>query len=138
MAVSLALDIGKKRTGVAITDPFGCIAFGLETVETDKLISYLQRLIEEKNISYIVMGIPVGLRGEETDATQWVKDLAEKIKARFPTKKYAFVDERFTSKIAQQTLIQSGKNKKQRQNKPLTDKVSAVLILQSWLESQPK
>ncbi len=134
MSKILALDVGGKRTGVAITDELAMIASGLDTVPTQDLLPYLTKLLEQEKIETIVIGLPKHLDGRDTDATAIAQGVEKQIVQKFPQIKTAFVDERFTSSIAKQAILSSGAKKKQRRNKELVDKVSAVVILQSYLE----
>lgn len=134
MGQILAIDFGKKRCGLAITDDLQIVASGLDTVETTQLMAFLQNYFQQNEVEAIVVGQPVDLRGNmsevETDILQFIKGF----KKEFPNVRVERFDERFTSKIASYFISQSGKNKKQRQEKGLIDKVSATLILQQYLE----
>lgn len=135
MAQKIALDIGKKRTGIAITDTSNIIASGLTTVSTDELISYLRDQFSSTDVDTIVIGKPSHLDGSATDATTIVDEVVGKLKKSFSTKRFVFIDERFTSKLAKQAILQRGARKKERRNKALVDKVSATIILQTFLET---
>lgn len=130
----IAIDYGLKRTGLAWTDPLQIIATALETVPTDTLVDRLKALLAKESVEAIVLGYPTRLDGEDTDTTAPVKALAEKLKALFPDKEIAFQDEQFTSKMAMEAMIRGGVPKKKRRDKALVDQVSAVLILQDFLE----
>lgn len=130
----MALDFGKKRTGIAATDSLKLIANSLITVETSELLSFLKKYFEKEEVEAIVLGLPVNLKNEKTDATQSVRTFAKKLELAFPEKKLHFYDERFTSKIALQTLITAGTTKKYRKDKGNIDKISATIILQDWME----
>lgn len=136
MGQILAIDFGKKRCGLAITDDLQIVASGLDTVETTQLMAFLQNYFQQNEVEAIVVGQPVDLRGNmsevETDILQFIKGF----KKEFPNVRVERFDERFTSKIASYFISQSGKNKKQRQEKGLIDKVSATLILQQYLEQK--
>lgn len=134
MAQKVALDIGGKRTGIAITDSLNIIASGLKTVPTDDLLEALRQLFHEYDIDILAIGMPANLDGSPTDATPIVHQMSKKISQEFPEVKICFIDERFTSKIATQAILKSGAKKKQRQNKALVDQVSATIILQTYLE----
>lgn len=138
MPKALALDIGGKRTGVAITDELQIIAAGLTTVPTEELIDYLKRLVPDEQIETIVIGQPSNLDGTPTDANHIVNRERKKLSEQFPNIKLAFIDERFTSKLAKQAILDSGAKKKQRRDKELVDKVSATIILQTYLEIYSK
>lgn len=134
MSYFVALDVGGKRTGIAITDELNIIASGLTTVATDELIPFLQQLQHDKAFNTIVLGKPLGLDGKATDATAIVNQVSQKIKHQFPEVLIDYVDERFTSKLAMQAMVASGMSKKKRRQKETIDEVSATLILQTYLE----
>ena len=136
MARILAIDYGNKRTGLAVTDPLQIIANGLETVPTHTLIAWLKNYFQKEQVEAIVLGMPKRLDNTPTDTTAAVKGLARKLEKEFPNQPVHLVDERFTSKIAQQTMLAGGLKKKDRQNKGTVDMVSATIILQSYLESK--
>jgi putative holliday junction resolvase len=133
MARILALDFGAKRTGIAVTDELQIIASGLCTVETPKLLDYLKDYCSKNKVESIVLGYPTRLDGSDTHNTKPVEELAEKLKSIFPTVTIHLEDERFTSKMAQESMLQMGLKKKDRQKKELVDEISAVLILQSFM-----
>jgi putative Holliday junction resolvase len=132
----LALDYGTKRVGIAVTDELQLIASGLCTIRTHDCMDFLIEYLSKESVSTIVMGMPKNLRNQNTDATPYVKGFAKQIRKQFPEMKVELIDERFTSKIAFQSMIDSGLKKKARQDKALIDEVSATLILQSYLEQQ--
>ena len=132
----LALDYGTKRVGIAVTDELQMIASGLCTVRTHDCIDFLKEYLSKESVSTIVMGMPKNLRNQNTDATPYVKGFAKQIRKQFPEMKVELIDERFTSKIAFQSMIDGGLKKKLRQDKALVDEVSATLILQSYMEQQ--
>lgn len=131
----LAIDIGKKRTGIAVTDPLRIIANGLDTVETAKLIPFLEAYLLKETVDAIVIGYPTQMDGSESESMQYIRPIEKKLKEKFPTIKLVFVDERFTSVLAHQAMIDGGLKKKARQDKALVDKISATIILQSYLET---
>lgn len=131
----LAIDYGKKRTGIAVTDPLKMIASGLTTVLTHELIPFLKKYFTQEVVEKIVIGYPKNLDGYSTDATALVEDYIRILKKNFPDIPILKIDERFTSKIASQSILASGVNKKHRQNKGLTDEVSATILLQDYLQS---
>ncbi len=135
MARILAIDYGTKRTGLAVSDPLRIIATSLETVETDKLMGFLHAYFQKERVDQLVVGMPKRLNNEDTDTTARVRLLVEQLSKRFPDKPIALIDERFTSSIAMQTMIDGGMKKKDRRIKGNVDKISATLILQSFLES---
>ena len=136
MGKLIALDYGKKRTGIAITDELQIIASGLTTVESKQLFPFLMKYLSENKVDDIILGFPKRLNNDPTHNTLPVLQLKEKLEKVFPKYKVHLVDERFTSKMAKQTMIDSGLKKKQRQNKALVDEISATIILQSYMESR--
>lgn len=134
MSRILAIDYGKKRTGLAWTDPMRIIATPLETVPTDKLRPRIQQLIETEPIDTILLGYPTRLDGTDTHATADVRELETWFKATFPALTLKRWDERFTSKQAMQTLIDAGVKKKKRRDKGLIDRTAAVIMLQEYLQ----
>jgi putative Holliday junction resolvase len=134
MGKALALDFGLKRTGLALSDESRIFAFGHSTVESKDLVSVLKLLIPNEKVSTIVLGKPKRLDNSLFEINQNIDLLIEALKKEFPSCEIVQIDERFTSKIASQVISQSGKSKKERQDKSLIDKVSAALILQSYLE----
>jgi putative holliday junction resolvase len=130
----LAIDYGAKRTGLAVTDPSKIIASALETVATDKLLEYLKKYTQTEAVEAFVVGMPKNLNGTSTDSTAYVKRFVVELKNIFPETPIHLHDERFTSKMAVQTMIAGGMKKKDRQVKGNIDKISAVIILQSFME----
>jgi putative Holliday junction resolvase len=131
----LAIDYGAKRTGLAVTDPSKIIASALETVPTDKLLEYLKKYTQNEAVEAFVVGMPKNLDGTTTDGTAYVERFVIELKNIFPETAIHLHDERFTSKMAMQTMIAGGMKKKDRQIKGNIDKISAVIILQSFMES---
>ncbi len=136
MGQILAVDFGKKRCGLAATDDLRIIASGLDTVETSVLMEYLKKYFEKNTVDEVVIGLPTDLKGNMSEVEQDIQKFIEEFKNEFPEVSVVRFDERFTSKIASYFISQSGKNKKQRQEKGLIDKVSATLILQQYLEQK--
>ncbi len=130
----VALDFGLKRTGIALTDELNIIASGLTTVDSRELMTFLQRLIPEKNIGTIVLGEPKRLNLEDSHSSSNVRHLKDALEKEFPNTTIALVDERFTSKMAVQSMHIGGLSKKQKKDKALIDEISATIILQSYLE----
>jgi len=130
----LAIDYGQKRVGLAVTDPLKIIATGLTTVHSKDIFSYLELYLSKENIEKIVVGYPVNLKNEGAQSLQFINPFIKKLIKKFPNTEIDTYDERFTSKMAQAAMIEGGLKKKDRQNKALTDKISAVIILQSYLE----
>jgi putative Holliday junction resolvase len=131
----LAIDYGLKRSGIAVTDTMKIIANGLDTVETPKLLHFLNQYCRTEQVEAFVIGVPLGLDDQPAEIHGDVLKFIEKLKRAFPGKPVHEVDERFSSKIAEQTIRQSGLKKKKRQDKGLIDKVSATIILQEFLET---
>ncbi len=138
MGKLVAIDFGLKRTGIAITDENQIIASGLITVDSKDLMIFLKELVVKDKIEAIVVGLPKRLNNEPTHITENVLLLKEALEKQFTTIQIHLLDERFTSKMAFQTMIDSGLSKKQRQNKGLIDEISATIILQSFMESNKK
>lgn len=134
MARILAIDYGKKRTGIAVTDPLRIIATGLDTVDTGQLIWFLKDYFSKETVDEILLGYPLNLDNSPTDITTKVDKVFRQLQKLFPDKKVVLWDERFTSKMASAAIAQSGLKKKERQNKGLIDKVSATILLQGYLE----
>ena len=135
MARILAIDYGQKRIGIAATDPLQMIANGLTTVETPKIYTFLTEYFTREEVETIVVGFPKTLSNEPAEVTRLINPFVEKLRKLYPDKKIELIDERFTSKMAFQTMIDSGISKKARQNKALIDQISATIILQNYLES---
>lgn len=134
MSRILAIDYGKKRTGLAVTDPLQMIATGLTTVATHDLIPYLKKYLALEAVELFLIGDPKNLDGEATDATALVTECVRILQKNFPQIPVKKVDERFTSKLAFRSMIDSGLKKKDRQNKGLVDEISATIILQEYLQ----
>ena len=134
MARIMAIDYGKKRTGLAVTDPLQLIASGLTTLPTHNLIPYLKKYLSEEQVELILIGEPKNLDGGATDATALVTECVRILQKNFPELPVKKVDERFTSKLAVRAMIDSGLKKKDRQNKALVDEISATIILQEYLQ----
>lgn len=136
MARILSIDYGKKRTGIAVTDPLQIIAGGLATVSTSTLIDFLLRYVARESVELIVVGEPRQANGQPSENMARVKQFAAQWSKVQPNIPVAFVDERFTSVLAHQTMLNAGLRKKARQNKALVDEISATIILQSYLEAR--
>ena len=134
MARILSIDYGKKRTGLAVTDPLKIIATGLATIETPKLLTYLKDYFSKEQVEEVIIGMPVNWDDSDTHATPLVKKFIEQFKKNFPTIPIKEVDERFTSKLASQAMLEMGLKKKQRQNKALVDEIAAAIMLQEYLQ----
>ena len=129
----LAIDYGKKRTGIAVTDELQIIASGLTTVPAKELMSFLKDYIEIESVELFLVGLPKQMNNTASESEALIKPFIIKLEHQFPKIPIIRVDERFTSKMAFQTMIDSGLKKKQRKNKALVDEISATLILQSYL-----
>ena len=138
MGKIMAVDYGKKRCGIAVTDDMQIIASGLQTVETVDLFPFLAGYFTENRVEAIVVGLPTDLKGNLSEIEQEISGFIEKFKMEYPEIEVHRFDERFTSKMASFFISQSGKNKKKREEKGLIDKVSATLILQNYLEQKQK
>lgn len=133
MARIMAIDYGSKRVGIAVTDAFQIIATGLTTVHSKDLIEFLQKYFLKEQVECIVVGEPKRLNNEPSDSARFIEPFVLHLKRTFPNIKVERMDERFTSKMAFQTMIDSGLKKKDRQNKELVDEISATIILQSYM-----
>lgn len=129
----LAIDYGKKRTGIAVTDPLQLIASGLTTVETRGLWKFVQDYVALETVDVIVVGEPKQMDYTDSELGPVIHAFVDKLKTEYPQLKVERVDERFTSKMAFQTMIDSGLNKGKRRNKALVDEIAATIILQSYL-----
>ena len=127
----LAFDYGTKRTGIAVTDPLQLIASGLKTVETSEILTFLRAYCNDEEVVLFVVGLPRQMNNLPSESEQFIKSFIRNLKRTFPQIPIKREDERFTSKIAFQSMIDSGIKKKQRQNKAMVDEISATLILQS-------
>ena len=136
MGQILAIDYGKARTGIAATDDMQIIASGLPTVETPKLVDFLKKYFSENIVDEIVIGLPTDLKGNMSEIETEIQKFISVFEKEFSDKKINRLDERFTSKMASFFISQSGKNKKQRQEKGLIDKVSATILLQNFLDQK--
>lgn len=134
----LAIDYGKKRTGLAVSDPLRIIAQGLTTVDTHMALVFLRDYFSKELVDTIVVGEPLNLDGTPTDATAPVTEFVKKLKRHFPDKVIVMVDERFSSKMASRAMVEMGMKKKDRENKALIDEMSATLLLQDYMQSLEK
>ncbi|MEN4761856.1 Holliday junction resolvase RuvX [Chryseobacterium sp. C39-AII1] len=138
MGQILAIDYGKARCGIAATDDMQIIASGLDTVQTPLLVDFLKKYFGENKVDEVVIGLPVDLKGNISEVETDILKFIEIFQKEFPIVKVNRLDERFTSKMASFFISQSGKSKKQRQEKGLIDKVSATIILQNFLEQRTR
>lgn len=138
MGQIMAIDYGKKRTGIAVTDDMQIIASGLDTVETTRIFEFLKKYFSENQVESIVVGLPIDLRGNMSEVEADIQKFIENFRKEYPQIPVSRLDERFTSKIASLYISQSAKTRKERQSKALIDKVSATLILQNFLEQKQR
>ena len=129
----LSIDYGKKRTGIAVTDPLKIIATGLSTIETPQLMNFLKAYFLKEEVEQVIVGMPTNLDDSDTDATASVRHFVSAFKKHIPHIPITEVDERFTSKMATQAMLDMGLKKKQRQNKALVDEIAATIMLQEYL-----
>ena len=136
MARVLAIDYGTKRIGLAVTDPMQMIANGLDTVHANEVIAYLKDYLSKEKVERFIVGLPKRMNLEASASEKSIQPFIRQLEKNFPDVPVSRVDERFTSKIAMQSMIDGGLSKKGRQDKKLVDKISATLILQSYLEQK--
>ncbi len=136
MGKLLAIDFGTKRIGLAETDPLQIIASGLDTVENKKIFEYLDKYLKTEQVDEIIVGEPKRMDDTPSESEQYIKPFIEELNKKYPNIPVKRFDERYTSKMAFQTMIDSGIGKKARRNKGLIDKISATIILQSYMESR--
>ena len=129
----LCIDYGKKRTGIAVTDPLQIIATGLTTVDSWDLIPFLKKYFQQEEVELIVIGDPKNFDNSDTHATPLVKEIIKKIKKEFPLMPIKTIDERFTSKMAKQAMLDMGMKKKDRRNKKNVDEIAATIMLQEYM-----
>ena len=134
----LAIDYGKKRTGIAVTDPLQIIANGLITVQTLQLMTFLADYLAKETVDKVIVGLPKRMNNEASDNQANITPFVNCFKKQYPAIPIEYVDERFTSVLAHRAMIDGGLKKKDRQNKALVDEISATIILQSYLESRTK
>ena len=132
----LAIDYGKKRTGIAVTDNLQMIANGLATIETKELERFILDYVAKEDVCTIVVGKPTQMNGEDSENMKRIEPFFNRLKKMFPNKEVTYYDERFTSVLAHQAMLQSGINRKARQNKALVDKISATIILEDYMQSK--
>lgn len=134
MARILAIDYGLKRTGVAVTDPLQIIATGLPTVPTKEIFNFIKKYCTDEEVEAFVIGDSKNLNNTPSQVAQAIKQFSVELKKIFPTKEIIWIDERFTSKMAKQSMIFTGMKKSKRQQKELVDEISATIILQTYLQ----
>ncbi len=132
----LAIDYGRKRVGLAVTDPSKIIANKLTTVATHEIWQFLEQYLKKEKVDQVIVGYPRQMNNEPSEAVLYINPFLKRFQKVYPDMPLELVDERFTSKMAFQTMIDAGLKKKARQNKELVDAVSATIILQSYMEQQ--
>jgi putative Holliday junction resolvase len=134
----LAIDYGRKRVGLAVTDPLKMIANALTTIHSKDIWDFIKEYLEKENVECIVVGYPKQMNNQASEAVRFINPFLKRLTKLYPEMEVKLVDERFTSKMAHQTMIDAGLKKKARQNKALVDTISATIILQSYLEQRIK
>ncbi len=135
MARIMAIDYGGKRTGIAVTDPLQIIATGLTTIASEDLIPFLKKYTKEENVELFIVGLPKNWDESDTHGTALARKAIEKIKKEFPNIPVKDVDERYTSKMAKDAMLQMGMKKKDRRDKKIVDEIAATIILQEYMQS---
>jgi putative Holliday junction resolvase len=135
LARIISIDYGLKRTGLAVTDPLQIIATGLTTVESKQLIPFLKNYFSKENVELIIIGEPKNWDNSDTHATPLVEKCIKELKKNFPSIPLKRVDERYTSKMAKDAMIEMGMKKKQRRDKKLVDEIAATIILQEYMRN---
>ena len=130
----LSVDYGLKRTGIAVTDPLQIIATGLTTVDSKDLVSFLKKYFQQEEVELIIIGEPKNLDNSDTHATPLVREMIKKLQKEFPGIPLKTVDERYTSKMAKQAMLDMGMKKKDRRNKRTVDEIAATIMLQEYME----
>lgn len=136
MSRLLSIDYGKKRTGIAVSDPLQIIANGLTTVETSKLFEFLEDYLKKEEVESIIVGLPKQMNGKPSENMKRIEPFVNRLKKLYPKINIEYFDERFTSKLAHQAMIDGGLKKQDRRNKELVDEISATIILQGYMESR--
>ncbi len=136
MARILAIDYGKKRVGIAVTDPLQIIANSLTTVPAHEIFDFIKEYFKKEQVEKVVVGLPKQMNNQPSESMPYIEQFVAKFKKLYPDIPVILVDERFTSKLAVQSMIMGGVKKKDRQDKALVDTISATIILQSYMESQ--
>ena len=136
MARLLSIDYGKKRTGIAVSDPLQIIANGLTTVETSKLLVFLEDYLKNEEVETIIVGLPKQMSGKPSENMKRIEPFVNRLRKIYPSIKVEYCDERFSSKLAHRAMIDGGLKKQDRRNKELVDEISATIILQGYMESK--
>lgn len=132
----LAIDYGRRRCGIAVTDPLRIVATGLTTVSSASLLDFLKTYLASEQVDTIVIGYPRTLRGDDSESMRYIRPAIDRIRQQFPKLPIVMFDERFTSAIAHQSMIDSGMKKSQRRNKAAVDTMAATIILNDYLQSK--
>ncbi len=135
MSRILAIDYGKKRTGLAVTDPMRITANPLMTVESGQLLDWLADYLQKEDVGVIIIGHPKQMSGEESESMNYIRPFMAAFQKCFPERELVLFDERFTSVLAHRAMIDGGMKKKQRQDKTVVDKIAACIILESYMQS---
>ncbi|MEP6712788.1 MAG: Holliday junction resolvase RuvX [Ferruginibacter sp.] len=135
MARILAIDYGGKRTGIAVTDPLQIIATGLTTIVSQELIPFLKKYFQQEQVELIIIGLPKNWDESDTHGTPLAEAAIKKIQKEFPEMPLKTVDERYTSKMAKDAMLQMGMKKKDRRDKKLVDEIAATIMLQEYMQS---
>lgn len=138
MARLMAIDYGLKRTGIAVTDEMQIIASGLTTVSTAEIFDFLADYFKKERVQTVIVGEPKQMDGTQSESEPLIQEFLKKFETQFPDLNVVRFDERFTSKMAFQTMIDSGLKKKQRQNKGLVDEIAATILLQDYMQQQSR
>lgn len=136
MSRIIAIDYGRKRTGIAVSDMLQLIANGLTTVATHLLLSFLDDYLRKESVERIIIGLPKQMNNEMSENMKYIQPFVNSLKKKYPDLPVEYVDERFTSVLAHRAMLDGGLKKKDRQNKALVDEISATIILQTYLESK--
>ena len=136
MSRIVAIDYGRKRTGIAVSDTMQIIANGLTTVPTHELLAFIANYVQVEPVERIIIGLPKQMNNEASESMKYIDPFVRLLKKQLPDMPVEFVDERFTSVLAHRTMLEAGLKKKARQNKALVDEISATIILQTYLESK--
>jgi putative Holliday junction resolvase len=136
MARILCIDYGLKRTGIAVTDPLQIIATGLTTVDSAEMVSFLKKYFQQEVVELIIIGQPKNLDDSDTHATPLVQQAIKKLQKEFPRIPLKTVDERYTSKMAKQAMIEMGMKKNKRRNKRTVDEIAATIMLQEYMQTR--
>ena len=131
----LSIDYGRKRVGLAVTDPLKIIATALDTVHANEVLDYIEKYVEREPVELFVVGLPKNLDNTDAESMRDVKPFVKRLQTKFPNIPIVWADERFTSKLAMRAMIDAGFKKSDRRKKENTDKISAVIILQSYMDT---